>query len=62
VLLKSGVTQRNQRTALFAAVVLLGKRVVAPLCVEHKRNKGEGVMHGYFMSHLLMQLESGKGE
>ena len=62
MLLKSGVIQRNQRRALFVAVVLHGKRLAAPVCVEHKRNKGEGVMHGYFMSHLLMQLESGKGE
>jgi hypothetical protein len=62
VLLKSGVIQKNQKRALFVAVVLHRNRLAAPVCVEHKRNKGEGVMHGYFMSHLLMQLESGKGE
>jgi len=34
----------------------------APVSVEQNRNKGEGVMHGYFMSPLLlMQLESGIG-
>jgi hypothetical protein len=57
------VSHGNQRRALFVVVVLHGKRVAAPVCVEHKRNKGERVMDGCFMSpSLLMQLESCIGE